>query len=173
MNKSIKLLTLMLAMVLTINVAQAQKDKSKRPSPPAQAKATVNGADIVIDYSQPAKKDREIFGKLVPYGKVWRTGANENTWISVSKDVKVQGKTLPAGKYGLHTIPGKDEWTIIFNSVSNEWGSYNYDKSKDVLRVTAKPTMTDKVVERFTIDADSKGNVSMAWDKTKVMFTIK
>ena len=173
MKKTIKLFTLTLALVLVSLTAFAQGDKSNRPSPPAQAKQTVNGTDILIDYSQPSKKGREVFGKLVKYGKVWRTGANENTWIKVSKDVKVQGKTLKAGKYGLHTIPGENEWTIIFNTVSNEWGSYNYDESKDVLRVQAKSTKTSEVTEKFTIDIDAKGNVSMAWDKTKVAFTVK
>lgn len=173
MKQLIKASVVALLVVFSTVDAAAQKDKSKRKSPPATVDAIVGGKTITINYSQPSKNDRNIFGELVPYGKVWRTGANETTWIEVSDDVKVQGKTLKAGKYGLHTIPGKDEWTIIFNSVWKEWGSYNYKESDDVLRVTAKPTMTTDSVEKFSIDIDKKGNLSIAWDKTKVSFSVK
>jgi hypothetical protein len=152
--------------------AAAQKDKSKRPSPPAQISETVGSTKITIDYSQPSKNGRAIFGELIPYGQVWRTGANEATWIELSADVKVQGKDLKAGKYAIFTIPGADEWTIIFNSKWDQWGSGGYSEANDVLRVTAKASKTT-ATEKFTITLDKSGKASMAWDETKVEFTIK
>ncbi|WP_425390108.1 DUF2911 domain-containing protein [Ekhidna sp.] len=151
----------------------AQKDKSKRPSPPAQVSKEVNGTKITIDYSRPSKKGREIFGGLEQYGKVWRTGANETTWIEVSKDVEVEGEKLPAGKYGLFTVPGKDEWTIIFNTKWDGWGAYEYKEADDVLRVKVNSASTDEVVEMFTIDIEDSGDVIFAWDQTKVEFSIR
>ncbi|MCP4457476.1 MAG: DUF2911 domain-containing protein [Cytophagales bacterium] len=147
------------------------QSKSSRPSPPDQVSASIGNAKVTIDYSQPSAKGRDIFGGLVPYGKVWRTGANENTWIEVTTDVTIQGKKLAKGKYGLFSIPGKDEWTIIFNSVSNEWGDYAYSASNDVLRVKAKSSKT-KATEKFTISI-SGSTVTLAWDETKVEFEIK
>src|SRR5258705_11168104 len=111
-------------------IACSQEDKSKRPSPPALAKETLeSGVTVSIDYSQPSVKGRTIGKDLEPMeGKVWRTGANEATVFEVSKDVKVEGKALPAGKYGLYSIAGKDEWTIIFNKTWNQWGT-NYSEA--------------------------------------------
>jgi hypothetical protein len=152
--------------------ASAQKDKSKRPSPPAQVTETIGSAKVTIDYSQPSKKGRAIFGELVPYGQVWRTGANEATWIELSADVTVQGQKLKAGKYGLFTIPGDGEWTIIFNSKWDQWGSSGYDASADVLRVKAKSSSTE-ATEKFTISLAKNGTATIAWDQTKVEFVIK
>ncbi|MEP4535303.1 MAG: DUF2911 domain-containing protein [Cyclobacteriaceae bacterium] len=152
-------------------VAQAQKDKSKRPSPPAQATATVDGTTVTIDYSQPSLKGRDLF-KLTESGKVWRTGANEAAWIEVSDDVKVNGKTLKKGKYGFFTINNKSDWTIIFNEVWDQWGAYDYDPSKDVLRVTADAKTGDTSVEKFTIDIDDSGKTSLKWGATVVEFSI-
>lgn len=143
----------------------------QKASPPASAITTVNGAEIKINYSQPAVKGREIWGGLVPYDKVWRTGANEATTFETSKDIKVQGKTLKAGKYTLFTVPNKDEWKIIFNSKLGQWGAYAYSSGDDVLTVTAKPTASD-ATERFTIST-SDGKISMAWDKIKVDFVVE
>ncbi|MEQ8470678.1 MAG: DUF2911 domain-containing protein [Marinoscillum sp.] len=168
-SKSLLALTLLIGVMVTAN---AQKDKSNRPSPPAQAKATVDGVDVTVDYSQPAVKDRKVWDNLVPYGKVWRTGANEASWIEVSSDVKVGGKTLPKGKYGLFTIPGEDEWTIIFNETWNQWGAYDYDSEKDVLRITAKPKKSDSFSERFTVDISDDGLVSLKWEDLTVPFDI-
>lgn len=168
--KSVSFLALSLMVLFT---ATAQKDKSKRPSPPAQVSAEVGSAKVIIDYSQPSKKGREIFGGLEKYGKVWRTGANESSWIEVSEDVKVEGETLPAGKYALFSIPGEDEWVIIFNKKWDGWGSYEYKEKDDVLRVTVKPSSTDEVVEVFNIDLADNGDVTLAWDQTKVSFSIR
>ena len=127
---------------------------------------------MTIDYSQPSKKGRTIWGGLIKYGNVWRTGANEATTFNISADIKIKGKVLKAGKYSLFTIPGKEEWTIIFNNVPDQWGSGGYDESKDELRVTTKASYGNPVVEKFTIDVDSKGNIIMKWDDAVVSFKI-
>jgi Protein of unknown function (DUF2911) len=152
--------------------AQTQKpaeDKSKRPSPPA----TVTGSGFVIEYSRPAMKGRPVFGKLVPYGQVWRTGANEATTFEAKQAVTINGKALPAGKYALFTIPGEQEWTLIFNKTANQWGAYDYKQADDALRVTLKPAKTAQPVEQFTISADKAGQVTMMWENTQASFTVK
>ncbi len=171
--QSIKKISILVLSLLVLFSATAQKDKSKRPSPPAQVSQEVNGAQVTIDFSQPSKKGRDIFGSLEKYGKVWRTGANESTWIEVSQDVTVEGETLPAGKYGLFTIPGEDEWVIIFNKKWDGWGDYEYKKDDDVLRVTVDSSSTEEVVEVFNISIEETGDVIIAWDQTKVQFSIR
>src|SRR5881392_833955 len=99
--------------------------------------------DITIVYHRPEVGGREIWGKTIPYGKVWRAGANENTTITFTDDVTVEGKPLAAGSYGLHTFPDKDQWTIIFSKNSTSWGSFSYDEKEDALRVSAKPQAAD------------------------------
>jgi len=163
---------LLLATVFSFNVlAQDKDDKSKRPSPPATAEGVINGKKIKIDYSSPSVKGRKIFGGLVPYGEVWRTGANETTTIEFDKAVKVEGKDLAAGKYALFTIPGENEWTIIFNKTA-KWGAYSYKKEDDVLRVTVKPTKTAGPVEAFTISV-GKNDVVIKWENTSVAFKVQ
>lgn len=171
--KSLKVVSFLALILLFVFSVDAQKDKSKRKSPPAQVTEKVGDATVTIDYSQPSKRGRDIFGSLEDYGKVWRTGANESTWIEVSKDVTVEGKKLAAGKYGLFSIPGEDEWTIIFNKKWDGWGAYEYKESDDVLRVKVKPTKTDEVVEMLTFNIEKNGSVSFAWDQTKVSFSMK
>ncbi len=170
--KSLKMVSFIALSLMMVFAASAQKDKSKRKSPPAQISKEIGGATVTVDYSQPSKRGREIFGGLEAYGKVWRTGANESTWIEFSKDVKIEGKKLAAGKYGLFTIPGEDEWTVIFNKAWNGWGAYEYKEADDVLRVQVKPSKTDDVVEVFTFEI-ADGNVSFAWDQTQVSFSVK
>jgi hypothetical protein len=158
--------------------AQAKKpeDKSKRPSPPAVVKTTVRGTDITIDYSRPSLKGRAVFGEkspLAPVGEVWRTGANEATTFTVSKDVKIEGQTLAAGTYGLFTIPGATEWTMIFNKTAKQWGAYEYKAADDVLRVKVKAKTVATPVEQFTIMADKSGKVTLAWGKTEAAFMVK
>ena len=160
------------AFLLAFNVS-AQKDKSSRPSPPAQVSKEINGTQVTIDYSRPSKKGRVVFGELEKFGKVWRTGANESSWIELSKDVKVEGENLKAGKYGLFTIPGEEEWVIIFNEEWDAWGAYSYKEKKDVLRVTVPSSSLEEVVEIFTIDIEDSGDVVLAWDQTKVTFSIR
>lgn len=149
-----------------------KEDKSARPSPPATASATVDGVQVTIDYSSPGVKDRRIWGDLVPYDKVWRTGANEATTLTVSKDVKIEGQPLKAGKYSLFTIPGRDEWTVIINAVWDQWGAYNYDASRDVMRFTVKPEKTDTFYERLKFEIEKDGEVDMNWENLEISFDI-
>ncbi|MBD0365836.1 MAG: DUF2911 domain-containing protein [Flavisolibacter sp.] len=157
---------------ITTMAQAAQEDKSKRPSPPATFKTTLSGANITINYSQPSVKGRTIGKEIAPYGQVWRTGANEATTFEVNKDVKIEGKDLKAGKYGLFTIPGENEWVIIFNNEPNQWGAFKYDASKDVLRVTVKPTKAPSFTEQMTF-TNRNGKVALLWGNTEVDFSVK
>lgn len=176
-NKMKKIL-LLATFAFTSFICNAQhdmsKDKAKMPSPPASTTATVaSGASLTINYSQPAVKGRNVWaGDLAPYGKVWRTGANDATTFETNKDVMINEKVLKAGKYALFSIPGEKEWTIIFNKTAKQWGAYGYKEADDVLRVTAKPE-ANEMTERFTIKAENTGNVAMMWEKVKVGFMVK
>ena len=125
-------------------------------------------------YGQPSKKDREIFGKLVPFGEVWRTGANAGTEVTFKKDVNFGGAKVKAGTYTLFTIPTKDEWTVILNSELKQWGSYGYDKIKDknVASVKVKSMSSESVIEKLTITAEDT-QISIAWDQTVVRVPLK
>lgn len=168
MKKSVILSVLLLANFILF----AQDDKASRPSPPAQATASVNGKTITIDYSQPSVKGRKIWGQLVPYGQVWRAGANETTTFTTSGDVVVEGKNLPAGKYALFAIPGEKEWTMIFNKTI-KWGAFSYKEAEDVLRVTVPVKNSKSFNEKLTYDVSNKGNVSLAWENAVVEFSVK
>ena len=131
--------------------------------------------DITITYHRPAVGGREIWGKTVPYGKVWRAGANENTTITVSSDVSVEGKPLAAGTYGLHTIPDKDQWTVIFSKNSTSWGSFSYDEKEDALRVTVKPQAAESFEVLTYVFDDVKPDSATAvlrWEKLAVPFHV-
>ncbi|MES2113440.1 MAG: DUF2911 domain-containing protein [Bacteroidota bacterium] len=173
MKKTVKTAAMVLLItVTTANLFKAsaqEEDKSKRPSPPAMAMAKVGNANISINYGQPSVKGREVWGKLVPYGEVWRTGANEATTFETDKDIKVQGKVLPAGKYGFFTVPGEKEWTIVFNKVPNQWGAFKYDQAQDYMRVTAKPKKSAKFNEKLLYSIN-KGWVSIDWENLDVSF---
>lgn len=123
-----------------------------------------------VTYSRPQANGREVFGGLVPYGEVWRTGANEAPEIKFYRDVTIGGQSLPAGTYSLFTIPGEDEWTVIFNEALDYWGAYRYDEGKDVLRATAPTETLDKPEEAFVIQfAAGEGNTAvmhLAWGDT-------
>lgn len=169
--KKLVLFTLIAGLFTTLN-SSAQQDKSKRPSPPAKVSQTLaSGAEISIDYSRPSMRGRSM-AELAPAGKVWRTGANEATVFETSKDVTIQGKKLPAGKYSLYTIPGDKEWTIIFNKTWNQWGTI-YKAAEDVLRVNVKPGKSDKFTEMMTFDISKSGQVSLNWADTKVGFKVQ
>ena len=167
-----KALSFFLILFLGVMSAQGQ-DKKDRPSPPGTASAELASGEVVIDYSSPGVKDREIWGELVPYDKIWRTGANEATTIMLENDMKIEGKLIPAGKYALFTIPGKDEWTVILNSEWDQWGAYNYNQSKDVHRFTAKPRMVDENQERLAFNITEDGMVVMKWEKLELPFQIE
>ena len=151
--------------------------KDDRPSPPAEATATIGDLKVKINYSQPGVKGRKVWGELVPYGKIWRTGANEATTIEVSRDCKVAGKMLRAGKYALFAIPGEQNWTFVFNTVADQWGAYKYDESKDALRIAeVKPGKSSEFNERLKFDAKASGDegeITLSWENLKVSFPIR
>jgi hypothetical protein len=165
--KKQSILFLLLASIFTIT-AMAQ-DK-KMPSPPAKAEATIDGVAVTIDYHQPSAKGRKIMGGLVPFGEVWRTGANATTTIEFGANAKIEGQALAKGKYGLYTLPGENEWTIIINK-GIKWGAYDYTDKEDVLRVKVKSAKTAAFVETFSI-AIENDNVVMKWENTSVSFKI-
>ena len=162
-----RILTLSLAFIFSLS-AFAQE---KRASPKVETSNTIEGVSISITYGQPSKKNRAIFGELVPYNKVWRTGANEATVLEISAPVKIGDQVLEAGKYALFTIPSEDKWTVIINSVWNQWGHYNYDESKDIMRFELEPYQVD-TSEKFTISIQDNGEVEMKWDETAVSFKL-
>ena len=153
--------------------ACGQGDKSKRPSPPAIVTETISsGAIVTIDYSQPSLKGRKLGTELAPYGEVWRTGANEATVFEVSKDVKVEGQSLPAGKYGLYSVPGENEWIIIFNKTWKQWGT-QYKEADDALRVKVNSAKADTSNEKMTFSIDKNGKISLMWGDTIVAFMVQ
>ena len=172
-----RVLFLTLLGVSISSMIMCQSDKAKRPSPPATATGKVNGATITIDYSSPAVKGRKIWGGLVPYNKVWRTGANEATLFNTDKDISVEGKSLPAGKYSIYTIPGEKEWVFIFNSQTGQSGvkgneETSEDPAKDVLRVTVKPEKSARFNERMKFEVENTG-FSLLWENLKVPVSIR
>lgn len=172
MMKNVLVLVTLVLSALTANSLQAQDNLATRPSPPAVVRGAIGDAAVVINYSQPAVKDRIIWGELVPYGKVWRTGANEATVFETNQDLMIAGQKLPAGKYGLFTIPGENEWTLIFNEVWDQWGAYKYDAEKDVLRVTAIPSKSPTFNERLVFEV-SDGNVVLRWEHLQLIVPVK
>lgn len=159
----------------SINVC-AQEAVKQRPSPLAIAAVRYKDAYIKITYSQPVKRGREIFGKLVPYNEVWRTGANEATEITTTKNIQINGTLLKAGTYSVFTIPQKDKWTIIINSEVGLWGAYNYNSKLDVMRFDVPVMQSDVVYESFTMEFNHRNEVAdllLYWDKTKVSIPVK
>lgn len=170
-----KLLFMVLLSVSTLSffTASAQMDKSKRPSPPDTVSATLkSGVKVTVAYSQPAIKGRTIGKEIAPYGKVWRTGANEATSIEFSKAVKVEGKSLAAGKYSIYSIPGEKEWTIIINKKATGSGM-EYNQNSDTMRFTVKTGTAPTFTERLKFVIDPAGSVSFVWGDKKVTFTVK
>jgi hypothetical protein len=155
--------------------AQAPPLVLPKQSPRASVSQTVGLTEISITYDRPAVNGREIWGKLVPFDTVWRAGANENTVIAFSSPVRVGDQVLPAGRYGMHMIPKRGDWTVIFSKQANAWGSFSYDPSEDALRVTATPA-TAPMQERltYTLDdpTDSAVTATLRWEKLAVPFTI-
>lgn len=131
---------------------------------------------ITLTYSRPNVKDRKVFGNLVPYDKVWRTGANDATLINFSEDVSIEGNNIPAGEYGLFTIPGKTEWTIILNKTAKQWGAYEYKEADDVLRFKIKPKTQNEKTETFTLQfanvMPTSAQLHLMWDKTAVAINL-
>ncbi|HEV7473254.1 MAG TPA: DUF2911 domain-containing protein [Pyrinomonadaceae bacterium] len=194
-------LAVLLLMLFATPLASAQI-RTPRPSPKASVTETIGVTDVTITYSRPGVKGRTIWGDplpeqastkgeatlddqtirpkgaaIVPWGHAWRTGANEATQFVVTDDVFINGQKLAAGSYSLHTIPTKDEFTIIFNSVANQWGSFNYDAAKDTLRVKVKPEWSEHSKEwlEYWIDPvnDTSAQVNIRWEKVRVPFTVE
>ena len=181
-------LVVVLAVGFAVSSTAFAQEKKVRPSLHASVSQTIGvDTDITFDYSRPGVKGRTIWGELVPYGLApgnkyseekpfpWRAGANEKTTIAVSSDVLVDGKPLPAGKYSIHMIPSEKDWIVIFNKVSEGWGSYDYDEAEDALRVKVTPVEAPfEEWMRFGFD-DLAGTSAVAflqWEKLKVPFTI-
>ena len=152
--------------------AQTNKVEFPAPSPACTLKQRVGLTDIEIVYSRPGVKGRSIFGGLVPYGAVWRTGANNATKLTFSTAVKLNGAEIPAGTYALFTIPGEKEWTIIINKGAAQWGAFQYDEKADVVRFKATPVQLAETIETFTIEfngiRDESARLDLIWDKTVV-----
>jgi len=155
---------------------QPSQDKSKRPSPPGTAEVTLKNKEITIDYSRPSLKGRKVGQELAPYGKVWRTGANEATALNTAIDLNIGGAKVPAGKYTLYTLPSEGTWKLIINKQTGQWGT-QYDESQDLARVDMKKTALPQSVEQFTISFDKKdentANLNLDWENTRVSVKIK
>ena len=167
-----KKIILILAMIIT-NFAIDAQVKTPAPSPKCTFNQVVGLTNVEIVYSRPSAKGRDVFNNLVPYGKVWRTGANENTTISFSEDVVIDGKTLAKGKYALYTIPRADSWEIIFYSSTDNWGNpETWDEAKVALKASVKSEHLDRFVESFTIGINNLDNnfahLELSWENTIV-----
>lgn len=167
---------ILLASALNTKTSFAQALKLPAASSKQVVTQDLGISQVTLTYARPNTKGRKIFGGLEPYGEVWRTGANSATTLAFSGDVMIDGKTIPAGTYGLFTIPDKNQWTIILNKKSDQWGAYEYSQSDDVLRFTVKPEKTKNKVETFTIDfpevTPSQAKLSIRWEDTAVAFDI-
>jgi hypothetical protein len=172
-----KFFVVVAAVVVLAGIGLAQSFVLDLPLPSQRAEITqrIGITDITISYHRPLVNGRKVWGDLVPYGKVWRAGANENTTISFSDPVTIEGQKLEKGTYGLHMIPNADQWTIIFSRNSTSWGSFTYDEKEDALRVNVKPQATDPH-EALTYDFDQlkpdSAVVTMAWEKVAVPFKV-
>lgn len=164
------LTTLTLCLLLAATVATAEEAKKKKPlSPPATTEAKIGGKNITINYNAPSKRERVIMGELVPYGQLWRTGANAATTLTTDGDLMIGSVHVPAGSYSLYTIPGEKEWTLIINKQTGQWGT-EHDAAQDLGRTTMKVARVKDMVETFAIDlkpAGSKsGTLSLTWENT-------
>lgn len=164
-------------MVLLVAVlAGAQADKSQRTSPPAKAEVVLKGKKVTIDYSRPSLKGRKVGEQLAPYGKVWRTGANEATALTTEVALNIGGVKVPAGSYTLYSLPSEGTWKLIINKQTGQWGT-NYDEAQDLARVDMKKSPLPQPVEQFTISFDKKGGdsaeLNLDWENTRVSVLVK
>ena len=171
-----KITIILFVLTASLSTLHAQEELKPRPSPLAMVTMKYQDTYVKITDGRPHKKGREIFGSLVPYGKVWRTGANEATEITVTNDILIGGDTLKANTYTLFSIPNKDKWTIMFNKDISQWGAYNYNEKSDVIRIEVPTEEVKKVVwEPFTIQMDQRNSVAeilMMWDRTMVRIPV-
>jgi hypothetical protein len=169
-------LTLIVFFVIALSGAQSPQDKSQRPSPPATTECTINGKKVTISYSRPSMKGRKIVGELVPYGKVWRTGANEATTLTTAGDINIGGANVKAGTYTLYTLPSEGAWQLIINKQTGQWGTV-YNQDQDLARVDMKKEEIVVPVEQFVISLDQDDNNSadliLEWEKTRLKVIVK
>ena len=175
MKKILAIVAVLVVVTGATLFAQMDNDKSKRPSPPATAQCKFSdGKTLTIDYSSPRAKGRKIFGSLVPYGKVWRTGANESTTFVTTADLSIGGTTIPAGSYTLFTLPGEKAWKMIINKQTGQWGT-DYDGKQDFARVDMSSSALPSAVENFTISFHEMGkgcHIYLDWEKTRAVVEI-
>jgi hypothetical protein len=164
-----KKILLLLVMIFIATFVNAQE---KPKSPPEKANGIVNGAKIEINYGSPSVRGRKIWGELVPFGEVWRAGANEATTFETDKAITIEGLILPAGKYSFFIIPNKDECTIIFNKEGKQWGTYKYNDKADQLRVKVKHEKADSFTEKLTYTINAT-NVELSWENWIISFNVK
>ncbi len=165
-------LTFVALLVVALPALAQRDDDSDRASKNGRVEGMIDGVTVTLEYGRPQVKGRTIWGGLVPYGKVWRTGADEATTITFSADVEIGGETLAAGTYSLFTEPGENEWTVIFNKVARQWGAFRYDAGQDALRVTATPKSIGEHVEEMEfVIVDSW--VALQWERLAVPFEVK
>jgi len=175
-KKAISSFIICALLILTMESNLAQTFETPRPSPNATVSQTVGVTHITIDYGSPGVKDRTIWGELVPFDEVWRTGANEVTSITFDDPVKINGSELPAGTYGIHTIPGETEWEIIFSKDTEVDAGSNYDPEKDALRIKVKPEeapFVERMIFIFTNTTDNGSTANLWWEKLRVSFDIE
>ena len=172
MRPSTNLTAILILALFTIAPAWAERgNDSDRKSKNGKTEGQIDGVAVVVEYGRPNVNGREIWGALVPWDKVWRTGANEATTISFDQDVTVAGEALAAGTYGLFTVPGKSEWTLIFNRMADQWGSSKYDKAQDALRITAT-SKSHGMVESLDFVIESNDLV-LRWEKLALAVPIQ
>ena len=172
----LSIIAVLFATVATATSAHADL-KLPDPSPAARVSQTIGLTEVTVAYHRPGVNGRKIWGELVPYNETWRAGANENTTITFSSDVKVGGKPLRAGTYGLHMIPTAKDWTVVLSTTTTAWGSYGYDAKEDALRVTVTPRATatpeERMAFRFDELSNTKATLVLAWDKLAVPVAIE
>ena len=167
--KTIQNISLLLVLCMISSFAIGQK---KVKSPPKELADSFNGTAITINYNAPSVRDRVIWGDLVPFNEVWRTGANTATKITLDKNTEIDGQQLAAGTYALFTIPTEKTWTVIFNSESDQWGAYKYNKDKDVLRVTVEPVKAAEKTEQMTFVKADESSIHLLWDNLAIPIKI-
>jgi hypothetical protein len=176
MKLSIKSVVLFVALLGAANFANAQGAKFPQPSSGQTITQDFGLGKITLTYSRPNVKGRKIFGGMEPLGVVWRNGANAATRIKFTDAVKIEGKDLPAGEYGLFSIPGKNEWTVIFNKIADQWGAYEYKESDDVLRVKVKTTSLKDKIETLTMQfsavSETAAQLNMMWENSAYAINI-
>ena len=173
MQRTLALSAVLLLLALT---AVAQQDKSKRPSPPGTAEVTLKGKQVTIDYSRPFLKGRHVGQELAPYGKVWRTGANEATTLKTEINLNIGGTDVPAGTYTIYSLPSEGTWKLIINKQTGQWGT-EYDEKQDLARIPMQKSATKAPVEQFTISFDKKDDANadlvLEWENLHLSVPVK